>query len=334
MISHLSFMHPSSSCEVTSCSSLDVPQAPLQAVVSSLGRQVLVQQYDESSLIRVIQDEFPKLAIQSIKVLSNSWNNVVADINDEWIFRFPRSESFIPVLERERVLLDNLRQCLSLPIPYYQFVGVRTVFVGYRKICGEPLSRELYLTFSHEERQAIADTLALFLDQLHKNVNVNETITLGYEPRRISLYWIEESIRGTLSSSDVEHMILEAIAYLKEYVDEKHEDVFLHNDLHGENLALNLKEKRITGIFDFSDAVIGNYAVDFRRFFDIHEDLAFRISASYSKMRGVPNPLFPAAAYHILHQALYIMLSREAANQAQEVKIIQHLQPFVALIQV
>ena len=61
-----------------------------------------IQQHDEGAVRSVLIDEVPGITINTVTLISAGWDNLVADINGEWIFRFPRLEEFIPILEREK----------------------------------------------------------------------------------------------------------------------------------------------------------------------------------------------------------------------------------------
>lgn len=167
------------------------------------------------------------------------------------------------------MLLERLQNSVSMPIPHYEYIGLRTAFVGYRKILGEALNEKLYLGCSVEIRQQIAESLAFFLSQFHRAINVEETLQWGYKEYHIPLQWIEHNLLDTLPSSEIERIIDEALVYAKQNPCSTKNLVLLHNDLHGENLAFDMKTEQVTGVFDFSDAAIGDYSVEFGKLFSI-----------------------------------------------------------------
>ncbi|MBA2728982.1 MAG: aminoglycoside phosphotransferase family protein [Parachlamydiaceae bacterium] len=291
----------------------------------------LLEHYDEESIITVIHDEVPNLTINSIKLISSGWDNLVADINDEWIFRFPRSEVYILIFERDKKLLDLLHKQIMMMIPIYEYVGVHTSFVAYRKIPGKALHKNTYLTLPVETRQQIADTLALFLTQLHNAINIDEALQWGYKEYRLSLQWIEGSLFGTIPSKEVERILREALAYEEGHPCDKENQVFLHNDLHGENLAIDRHTSQVNGVFDFSDAVIGDYSIDFGKLFEIHEDLAIRTAETYVHLTGKENPVFAGAVDYILRRGQYILYARENGEKVHESRLLLMLENFVSV---
>lgn len=291
----------------------------------------LIQEHNENAVHTVLTHEVPDLTINTITLISAGWDNLVADINGEWIFRFPRKKDVMQTLEREVLLLKHLHNSISMPIPHYECIGLHTAFVGYRKILGDALNEKLYLKCSIENRQKIAESLALFLTQFHHAVNIEDAFQWGYQKYHIPLQWIEHDLLGTLSNSEIERIVNEALTYAKQNPCNTKNLVILHNDLHGGNLAFDIQTEQITGIFDFSDAAIGNYSVDFGKLFSIHHDLAMRTSKAYANLNEVADPTIPAAVDYILRRALYILYTRESGDVSREASLVRMLHLFVPI---
>lgn len=289
----------------------------------------ILTQHDEATVRQVIIDELSNLTINSFQLISTGWDNLVADVNNEWIFRFAREKSFVTTLEREYLLLHKLRPNISLPIPYYELFGVNTAFVGYRKIPGDSLLDEtVYLSLPKNVRQEIAETLASFLTQLHKSISAEEALALGYKKYEVPLALIENFVLGTTQSDEAERLINEALAYNKQHRHDENNLVLLHNDLHGGNFTFDMNTQKVIGVFDFSDAVIGNYFIEFAQIFNIHHDLALRTMKSYMRLNQVNNEIIAAAAEYILRRARYILQAREQGNISREKRLVKQLEHF------
>lgn len=285
-----------------------------------------LQEFTRAEIVEVLENEIPELEIHSLELISTGWDNLVADINGEWIFRFPRTESFISTLEREKKLLARLHECVTLPIPYYEFDGKETLFVGYRKIKGIALEDDIYLTLSENEKNAIAQTMAQFISQMHHAVSAEEALEWGYPEYQLPISWIETSLLGTLSP-EVDCIVQEALKYSKKQ--QPLWQVLIHNDLHGGNLVIDPYSHQINGIFDFSDAVVADYTVEFGKLYNIHPELAVRTSAIYAEMTGLPNPAMDAAVDFILRRATYILHARENGDDKREEVLIKMLEQFI-----
>ena len=154
---------------------------------------------------------------------------------------------------------------------------------------------------------------------------------MGIQGISYPLQWIEHNLLGTLPSSEIERIVGEALVYAKQNSCSTKNIVLLHNDLHGENLAFDVNIEQVTGVFDFSDAAIGDYSIEFGKLFSIHQDLAIRTSEAYANLNNVANPTIPAAVDYILRRALYILYTRECCDTSRESSLVQMLQHFIPI---
>ena len=72
---------------------------------------------------RLIAEQFPELALASLRPLAEGWDNAVWLVDERWAFRFPRRKIAIPGFERELAVLPGLAPRLPAPIPAPVFVG-------------------------------------------------------------------------------------------------------------------------------------------------------------------------------------------------------------------
>src|SRR5579862_8163188 len=78
---------------------------------------------DEALARRLIQAQFPGLELRSIHPLGQGWDMTVWQVDEHWVFRFPRREMAIPGLLNEIALLPRLAPLLPLPIPIPTYLG-------------------------------------------------------------------------------------------------------------------------------------------------------------------------------------------------------------------
>jgi len=83
--------------------------------------------------------------------------------------------------------------------------------------------------------------------------------------------------------------------------------------------------------FDFSDAAIGNYFVDFGKLFSIHHDLAVRTSKAYASLNEIADPTIPAAVDYILRRAVYVLYTRESGDVSREASLMRMLHSFAPI---
>jgi aminoglycoside phosphotransferase (APT) family kinase protein len=78
---------------------------------------------DEDLARRLIGGQFPELALASMRVLGEGWDNVVWLADERWAFRFPRRAVAIPGVERELAVLPALGPRLPVRVPVPVFAG-------------------------------------------------------------------------------------------------------------------------------------------------------------------------------------------------------------------
>lgn len=300
--------------------------------LASTNAKTIIKQYDAVTVSEVLNREIPDLAIDSINIIQTGWDHLVAEVNDDWIFRFPRAKGSITNLEREKNLLDYLKKHITLPIPHFNYFGTDIAFVGYRKIPGIHLSQQVYASLAPDVRYNIAQTLALFFTQLHRAVRKEQALQLGYTDIIRPFEEIKTNLFGTLPV-DVQIMIQRAVYYAQEDLSKEQNRVFIHQDVNGDNLAFNLITGKITGIFDFSDAGIGPYSWEFAELFVIDPELARLTAEIYAKMNNVPNPLIGGAADYILRKATLILEARRKGNSQGETNLLKALCDFIPIWQ-
>ena len=77
------------------------PWLPERTVDAALARELIEQQ-------------FP-LKAPRVEALGEGWDNSVFAVNGEWVFRFPRRQVAVPLLDREARVLPQLAGKLPAP---------------------------------------------------------------------------------------------------------------------------------------------------------------------------------------------------------------------------
>ncbi|MGE0010136.1 MAG: aminoglycoside phosphotransferase family protein [Candidatus Babeliales bacterium] len=298
---------------------------------SALSSPPLLAVHDEASICNALCNELPSLSIQSCKLLMSGWDNTVVEVNGHWIFRFPRKEHMAVTLEREIKLLDRLQGKTSLCVPHYIFIGKEVAMVGYAKLQGTDFLAPDYALLAEHEKQDIAQSIAQFATQLHRAISFDEARVLGYGDYCPPLDAIECNILGALPSPELESMVQSAVRYARSHARKAARLALIHNDLHGENMAYNSLEKKIVGIFDFSDVIIADVAIEFAKLFLIDVDLALRTICEYELLTGHTDMVMVAATDYVIRRATYVLEFRRNGEFAKEAEMINMLASFLPL---
>lgn len=269
--------------------------------------------------------EAPNLEIRTFKKMHNSYSNMVVEINGEWMFRFPRSEKVAETLERETALLDLLAEHIGFSIPRYEFIGKTVAMAGYRKIPGVNLSKEAYLSQGPAGRNHIAKELAAFLYQMHTGLKSWQAEDLGYREYFLKVQMLESTLPGTFEDPDLDALLENALRAFHAEAGAHAEHVILHNDFHGGNMAYDQENNRLTGVFDFTNAVIGEPALDLSYLFTVDSDLVKRTAAYYSLFADGENLYFRAKVLRVLRLSEQIMKARASGDAARASKKMKDL---------
>ncbi len=107
-----------------------------------------------------------KTYLENWKIHNNGWCSLAIEINNKWIFKFPRKPENKKWLEKEILFAKQFAKKSNLPVPDVKFEGNN--FYGYPKIQGQPLTEKIFKTLDKKTKEKIAKQLANFLNTLHK----------------------------------------------------------------------------------------------------------------------------------------------------------------------
>ena len=226
----------------------------------------------QAQYIHAIQDVYPDFIIETVQFNQNGQFNDILMVNNERIFRFPKTSREAAKLVREAALLRSLQSHVTLPIPDPIYRSKETssigqVFMEYHLLPGEPLWPETLSTLSDEEVQHLADQLATFLRQLHAtSIEVPEAELPGFQgcEKWRDLY---DRFRNKLFSfmrADARSWVAEQFeSFLSDERNCSYTPTLVHGDFGRTNILYDAKANSISGIIDFSSAGWGDPAVDF-----------------------------------------------------------------------
>jgi aminoglycoside phosphotransferase (APT) family kinase protein len=218
----------------------------------------------------LIEAQFPRFAPARVEALAAGWDNTAFRVNGSHVFRFPRRQVAVPLLEAEARLLPALAPRLPLPAPVPDCVGRPTEaypwpFAGYPLLPGRTACAA---ALDEEERVAAAEPLARFLAALHA-VPAAEASRLGAAPDPIArldparrVPQAREKLgqfaaHGLVDDARPLHAILDAAP--ASYT--ARADTVVHGDLYARHLLVD-DRNRLAGVIDWGDVHLGDPAAD------------------------------------------------------------------------
>lgn len=204
-------------------------------------------------------------------------------VNDTWIFRFAHNREGSLSLEREAALLPVLACHIRLPIPNPIYFGhehaTGFVFAGHSKIDGTPLTRERLNTLGLTEKEECARALASFLHDLH-TFDVEGARALGVPKSDYPFARTEEGLKQgdaaaiyreeakrlasyTVLDSDTRRYCMRLAKQIVDSTPGRVAHTLVHGDLSQDHVLHDPRTGGITGIIDFSDAMITTPMMDY-----------------------------------------------------------------------
>lgn len=220
-----------------------------------------------------IQEQFPSLSpIEKIERIGEGWDNTAFLINKKIIFRFPRRESAVELIENENKLLKNLPSIVSLEIPHLKYMGQATLsypypFHGYEMIKG---ISACHTHLNMKDRIASLTPLAFFLKQLH-SIDATRALAIGAEYQTYDRTDSSKATRNLIER--VNKIITRKFCHINEEIFQQEikiaqgiklspQKCLTHGDLDARHLIFD--QDQLIGIIDWGDAGIHHKSLDLR----------------------------------------------------------------------
>ncbi len=230
---------------------------------------------------------FPKIPIRNARLIPTGWDNYVLEVNEDWIFRFPRRPDGAVRLKMEIRLLPFISHISSIKVPKFEYVwtggpSFPKIFVGYKKIRGMPMTSQL---LTRRKSARLTQQLSMFLREIH-GIPRQRLIGIGLlkwpirqklfgETKRLAMPLLNAKGRQRLSS------LFEGL--LKNKTNLEFVPTLIHSDLNGANILCNSDATTVTGVIDWGDASIGDPAYDFSGFlYEYGESFVDKILSEYN----------------------------------------------------
>lgn len=210
-----------------------------------------------SETATLVRMRFPGLRFDHARVVTDGWDSLVVELDGAWIVRLPRRPEVGEWIEKELRLLSELAPCLPVAIPRFELVSRDgLVCVVYRSIHGSPARAGIDGRTGRD--------LGRFLEALH-GFPAERARALGV-PSFDPAAWRErlESVCDEFRSR---------VAPLLDPADRRRAEptlvgvteleftpVLVHADLGPAHVLC--EEGRVVGVIDWSDARVGDPALD------------------------------------------------------------------------
>ncbi len=202
--------------------------------------------------------------IKRVNLINQGWSNQIVEVNDEWIFRFPRDKDS-PQFRLESDFVAQFEQVSPVPIPSIE--SSEDGFTLYKRIPGVAFSLDSFQSLSSIQKRKVYRQLGEFLTCLHSFEFSHKSLCAF--PYGGSDFWPDlwANVEGCLTP-DVKN---KAEYYFESYL-ESTESLIIpksitHSDLGTNNTLLDINAGCLSGIIDFTDISVSDIAVDFNCYY-------------------------------------------------------------------
>jgi aminoglycoside phosphotransferase (APT) family kinase protein len=215
---------------------------------------------DETLARRLLADQFPELALDSLSLAGEGWDNTAWLVDQRWLFRFPRREIALDGVGRELRVLPLLAPQLPLPVPEPLFVGAPGPafpwpFFGTAVVPGRELAEA---QLDDRGRAALARPLGVFLRTLHA---ADVAVELPVDPlRRADMGFRVPLARNRLDELGVAATGAEDVLDAALELPPPERVTLVHGDLHLRHAFV--EDGRLSGVIDWGDVCRADPAID------------------------------------------------------------------------
>lgn len=215
-----------------------------------------------------IQAYFPDLPLERVELNQEGMVNDVLIINRQRVFRFPKTERAQHKLQDEGAMLALARRYVTLRLPAFDLL--LPDMASYPFLPGDALLRGDILRLETRAQDALAETLATFLRQMHTipaaaliahAIPVSDTVRSAddwlqlYADVQHELFpWVGRHIQTWIQRLFAP--LLRDAAFLA------HTPTFINGDLGPYHLLYDQTTARLLGVIDFGMAGLGDPACD------------------------------------------------------------------------
>jgi aminoglycoside 2''-phosphotransferase len=219
---------------------------------------------DNRHYINEITRNFPDFHVETVHLLGEGRMSIVLEVNDQWAFRFAKTEQASLDLEKEIKLLTAIQPTLSLAIPSFDYIGRQAnglYFVGYRKLPGDLLEEDSIAALSPFQVRNLIGSLADFIKKMQAfpvgPVESRAVPAVNLEKKYLQLFKEAKEKVFPLIDDKTKDYVSDRFHAFLQYPDyHKYTPALIHGDLSPDHFLIDSKTGKLTGIIDFGDICI------------------------------------------------------------------------------
>lgn len=269
-------------------------------ILTTLEDPVFMQQ------VEIAINQFCK-DVTDVSFIEHGADNVVAVVNQEYVFRFPRNDASAKRLYFETALFQKIgKQLPAVQVPELVQVHTQPFYTVAKYIEGEHLTDKQIQMLSADEQIAIGSQIATFSAQLNHAISGLEIQRLRTESRVDGLeepwatYFERIFEKERLPNEKLRPIIQQYYQLWKDYSKQEQRTYAIHDDLHPANLLF--LGPQLHGVVDFGDTNTGSIEEEFRWLFSMGDIVLKAAIEHYQQLTGVQVNYDHVRVWAVMHE--------------------------------
>jgi len=229
--------------------------------------------------------------VHELTYVEHGADNLVALVNKQYVFRFPRQEGAAKRLAFETALLQKIKgKITAVAVPELVQVHTRPLYVVAKYIEGDHLNGQEIQQLTEDEQLQVGRKLATFIHQFNQAVSGPEIRRLRAEAVVEGLaepwpaYFERLFVHTRLPNDKLAPIIQHYYSLWKQYTAGEESLHPIHDDLHPSNLLFTASQ--LTGIVDFGDANVGSIESEMRWLYVMGDIVLKAAIEQYQELTG------------------------------------------------
>lgn len=242
---------------------------------------------DKIQAEEIIRSEFPNA--NKIKFVDHGYNNLIAKIDEDYIFRSPKNVKGQARFEFGITVLEKLIGNVSLSVPKLVKKNDSPQYSIFEYLPGSHLDNKAIRSLGEQTLFEIGSQLANFSIELNKVFSPDSIKSLRAKTGldKVSQPWdvyMEEIFCVTQENPKLEALNQRYYAEWKNIIEDQTREIVIHDDLHSANLLF--EQERLTGILDFEELNVGTVEQEFCDLFRLCEEVLVPAVQKYKELTG------------------------------------------------
>lgn len=244
----------------------------------------IMKKLSSADFLPIVKSLHPEFLEKQIEIRDEGWDHVAFVLGQETVLRFPRRENYQNWLVTVSWFLEKFGPTSPLRVPRptikkFQISDQNRLYEEYEYLPGATLDRGILKNLEPKSFEKLADDLANFLASLHrfptaeaKQLGLRQDVLTNSAQKfyqRAQINWrrlVQENpgLADGETNRKQQKWLEEIRGRDLELINQPIRLCVIHGDFDSPHILFDPEKKKLTGIIDFSDLIIGDPAQDFQ----------------------------------------------------------------------